>query len=44
MIAAFMIPDTGSFNTAWMWFGLNGLLYISILRLVLINIKLKVNG
>ena len=42
MIAAFRIPDTGSFNTAWMWFGLNGLLYISILRLVLINIKLKV--
>ena len=43
MIAAFMIPDTGSFDTAWMWFGLNGLLFI-IFWLVLINIKLKVNG
>ena len=43
MIAAFMIPDPGSFDTAWMWFGFNDLLFI-ILRLVLINIKLKVNG
>ena len=43
MIAAFRIPDTGSFDTAWMWFRFNDLLFI-ILRLVLINIKLKVNG
>ena len=43
IIAANWIPDTGSFDTVWMWFGFNDLLFI-ILRIVLINIKLKVNG
>ena len=40
---AIWIPDTGSFDTVWMWFGLDGFLFI-ILQLVFINIKLKVNG
>ena len=43
IIAANWIPDTGSFDTVWMWFGLDGFLFI-ILQLVFINIKLKVNG
>ena len=26
---AIWIPDTGSFDTVWMWFGLDGFLFIS---------------
>ena len=27
--SAIWIPDTGSFDTVWMWFGLDGFLFIS---------------